>query len=137
MLTAITRAEVIRTMLRHLQRAANPLPLAPACARQATCDWVASAQPSRVDAEATCAQRREVSPRYAVAIPFAIGHLQPSSVARSEAVPQDTAEALPYPILRRLSSTSAGGAAPRAARAMRMAWPLTGTGDAGGDAAVR
>ena len=117
MLTAITRAEVIRTMLRHLQRAADPPPLAPARARQATFDWVAEAQPSRVDSEATCAQRRDVSPSDAVAILFAIGHLQPSSVARPEAVPQDTAEALPYPILRRLSSTSAGGAAPRAARA--------------------
>jgi hypothetical protein len=48
--------------------------------------------------------------------------------------PQGTPEALPYPILRRLSSTSTGGAAPRAARAMRTAWPLTGEdeGDAEG-----
>ena len=87
MLTAITRAEVIRTMLRHLQRAADPPPLAPARARQATFDWVAEAQPSRVDSGATCAQRRDVSPRCAVAIPFDIVPLQPSYVARPEAVP--------------------------------------------------
>ena len=40
---AITQAEVIRTILRHLQLAADPPPMAPARARQATCDWVASA----------------------------------------------------------------------------------------------
>jgi hypothetical protein len=135
MLTAITQAEVIRKMLCHLKRAADPSPIALARARQAPCDWVASAQPSRVDSEATCAQRRDVSPRYAVAIPFAIGHLQPFYVARSEAVPPGHPEALPYSILRRLSSTSAGGAAPRAARAMRTTWPLMG--DAEGDAAGR
>jgi hypothetical protein len=87
MLIAITRAEVIRKMLRHLKRAADPPPMAPARARQAPCDGVASAKPSRVDSGATYAQRREVAPRCAVAIPFAIGHLQPSSVARPEAVP--------------------------------------------------
>jgi hypothetical protein len=40
-LAAITQAEVSRKMLRHLQRAADPPPLAPARARQATFDWVA------------------------------------------------------------------------------------------------
>jgi hypothetical protein len=43
MIAAITQAEVIRTMLRHLQRTADPPPMAPARARQATCDGVASA----------------------------------------------------------------------------------------------
>ena len=39
-LVAITQAEVIRKMLRHLKRAADPPPIAPARARQATFDWV-------------------------------------------------------------------------------------------------
>ena len=34
-------AEVIRKMLCHLKRAADPPPIAPARVRQATCDWVA------------------------------------------------------------------------------------------------
>jgi hypothetical protein len=73
--------------------------------------------PSRVDSGATCAQRRDGSPRCAVAIPFEIGPLQPSYVARPEAVPPGPPEALPYPIRRRLSSTSESGAA------RRSAWP--------------
>jgi hypothetical protein len=40
-MAAITQAEVIQKMLRHLKRAADPPPLAPARARQATFDWVA------------------------------------------------------------------------------------------------
>ena len=40
-IAAITQAEVIRKMLRHLKLAADPPPLAPARARQATFDWVA------------------------------------------------------------------------------------------------
>ena len=40
-IAAITQAEVIRKMLRHLKRAADPPPIAPARARQATFDWVA------------------------------------------------------------------------------------------------
>jgi hypothetical protein len=87
MIAAITQAEVIRKLLRHLKRAADPPPIAPARARQATFDWVASAQPARVDAGATCAQRRGVSPRCACAIPFAIALLQPFHVARLAAVP--------------------------------------------------
>jgi hypothetical protein len=42
-IAAITQAEVIQKMLRHLKRATDPPPLAPARARQATFDWVASA----------------------------------------------------------------------------------------------
>ena len=41
MIAAITQAEVIRKLLRHLKLAADPPPLAPARARQATFDWVA------------------------------------------------------------------------------------------------
>ena len=41
MLAAITQAEVIRKILRHLKRAADPPPLAPAHVRQATFAWVA------------------------------------------------------------------------------------------------
>ena len=41
MIAAITQAEVLRTMLRRLQLAADPPPMAPARARQATFDWVA------------------------------------------------------------------------------------------------
>jgi len=41
LIAAITQAEVIRKMLRHLKLAADPPPLAPARARQATFDWVA------------------------------------------------------------------------------------------------
>jgi hypothetical protein len=37
---AITQAKVIRKILRHLKLAANPPPIAPARARQATFDWV-------------------------------------------------------------------------------------------------
>jgi len=41
LIAAITQAEVLRKMLRHLKLAADPLPIAPARARQATFDWVA------------------------------------------------------------------------------------------------
>ena len=41
MIAAITQAEVIRKMLRHLKLAADPPPLASARARQETFDWVA------------------------------------------------------------------------------------------------
>ena len=41
MTAAITQAEMLRKMLRHLQLAADPPPIAPARARQATFDWVA------------------------------------------------------------------------------------------------
>ena len=40
-IAAITQAEVIRKILRHLKLATDPPPLAPARARQATFDWVA------------------------------------------------------------------------------------------------
>jgi hypothetical protein len=40
-IAAITQAEVIRKILRHLKLAVDPPPLAPARARQATFDWVA------------------------------------------------------------------------------------------------
>ena len=40
-IAAITQAEVIRKMLRHLKLAADSPPLAPARARQATFDWIA------------------------------------------------------------------------------------------------
>ena len=40
-IAAITQVEVIRKILRHLKRAADPPPIAPARARQATFDWVA------------------------------------------------------------------------------------------------
>jgi hypothetical protein len=40
-IAAITQAEVIQKILRHLKRAADPPPIAPARARQATFDWVA------------------------------------------------------------------------------------------------
>ncbi len=40
-IAVITQGEVISKILRHLKRAADPPPIAPARARQATCDWVA------------------------------------------------------------------------------------------------
>jgi Putative transposase len=40
-IAVITQGEVIRKILRHLKRAADPPPIAPARARQAPCDWVA------------------------------------------------------------------------------------------------
>ena len=40
-IAASTPGEVIRKILRHLKRAADPPPIAPARARQATFDWVA------------------------------------------------------------------------------------------------
>jgi hypothetical protein len=40
-ITAITPAEVIKNILRHLNLAAVPSPIAPARSRQATFDWVA------------------------------------------------------------------------------------------------
>ena len=39
----ITQGEVMSTILHHLQLSAAPHPIAPAHARQAPCDWVASA----------------------------------------------------------------------------------------------
>ena len=42
LLAAITQATVIRKILRHLKLAADPPPMAPARARQATFDRVAS-----------------------------------------------------------------------------------------------
>src|SRR5690349_13669467 len=48
-ITAITAAEVIKSILRHLKRhlrlAADSPPIAPARSRQGTFDWVASALP--------------------------------------------------------------------------------------------
>jgi len=41
LIAVMTQGEVIRTILRHLKLAADPPPLAPARARQATFDWVA------------------------------------------------------------------------------------------------
>ena len=38
---AITQGAVIRKILRHLKRAADPPPIAPAHTRQTMCDWVA------------------------------------------------------------------------------------------------
>jgi hypothetical protein len=40
-IAAITQAEVIRKIFRHLKLAADPPPIAPARARQETFDWVA------------------------------------------------------------------------------------------------
>jgi hypothetical protein len=42
LIAVITQGEVIRTILRHLKYAADPPPIAPVCARHASCDWVAS-----------------------------------------------------------------------------------------------
>jgi hypothetical protein len=53
MIAAIIQAEGIRKMLRHLKRAADPPPLAPARARHATFDWVVS--------WVTCVQRSCIS----------------------------------------------------------------------------
>jgi hypothetical protein len=41
LIAVITQGEVIRKILRHLKRAADPPPIAPARTRQAPCDWVA------------------------------------------------------------------------------------------------
>src|SRR5262249_32360731 len=41
MISAITQVEVIRKILRHLKRAVDPPPLAPARSRQEAFDWVA------------------------------------------------------------------------------------------------
>jgi hypothetical protein len=41
LIAVITQGEVIRKILRHLKRAADPPPIAPARPRQAICDWVA------------------------------------------------------------------------------------------------
>ena len=40
-IAVITQGAVISNILRHLKRAADPPPIAPAHARQATFDWVA------------------------------------------------------------------------------------------------
>jgi hypothetical protein len=40
-IAVITQGAVIRKILRHLKRAADPPPIAPARTRQAPCDWVA------------------------------------------------------------------------------------------------
>jgi hypothetical protein len=41
LIAVITQGEVISKILRHLKRAADPPPIAPACSRQVSCDWVA------------------------------------------------------------------------------------------------
>jgi hypothetical protein len=41
LIAVITQGEVIRKILRHLKRAADPPPIAPARSRQAPWDWVA------------------------------------------------------------------------------------------------
>jgi hypothetical protein len=41
LIAVITQGEVISKILRHLKRAADPPPIAPARSRQETCDWVA------------------------------------------------------------------------------------------------
>jgi hypothetical protein len=41
MIAAITQAEVIRTILRHLKLSVDPPPIAPARSRPAAFDWVA------------------------------------------------------------------------------------------------
>jgi putative transposase len=41
LIAVITQGEVIRKILRHLKLSADPPPIAPARARQTTCDWVA------------------------------------------------------------------------------------------------
>jgi Putative transposase len=41
LIAVMTQGKVIRTIRRPLKLAADPPPLAPARARQATCDWVA------------------------------------------------------------------------------------------------
>jgi len=41
LIAVITQGEVIRKILRHLKRAADPPPIAPVRTRQTTCDWVA------------------------------------------------------------------------------------------------
>jgi len=41
LIAVITQGEVIRKILRHLKRAADPPPIAPARTRQTMCDWVA------------------------------------------------------------------------------------------------
>jgi len=56
MIAALTQAEAIRKILRYLKLAADPPLIAPARARQATFDWVAS-----VASGATCVQCRGVA----------------------------------------------------------------------------
>jgi hypothetical protein len=41
LIAVITQGEVIRTILRHLKRAADPPPITPARSRQTSFDWVA------------------------------------------------------------------------------------------------
>src|SRR5262249_15036602 len=41
LIAVITQGAVIRKILRHLKRAADPPPITPARSRQAHCDWVA------------------------------------------------------------------------------------------------
>jgi hypothetical protein len=41
LMAVITQGAVIRKILRHLKRAADPPPIAPAHTRQTMCDWVA------------------------------------------------------------------------------------------------
>ena len=92
--------EVIRKMLRQLKLAANPPPLAPARARHATCDGVASADAvargcvGDVRAATGCRPFLSVCPR--------VGHRR-SQPPCPRPAPQGTAEALPSPIPSRWS----------------------------------
>jgi hypothetical protein len=60
-ITAITQAEVIKNILRHLKLAADPPPITPTRSRQETFDWVASALPWCLASGVTGGQRRYVS----------------------------------------------------------------------------
>ena len=104
---------VITRLLRHGTLASVPPPRALARVRQATFAWVASGTTSRVALGAPCVQRRGAHPSARV----------PSRL-----------QALPSPILRRLSSTSPRRAAQRSAvlRAAQARPPEPGGGGAPG-----
>jgi hypothetical protein len=72
MIAAIPQAEVVRTMLRHLQRTADPPPIAPARGHQATFDWGTSAH------AIACGLRGDGVPRQSVSYVYATSARVPS-----------------------------------------------------------
>ena len=99
MIAAIPQAGVIRTMLRPLTRAAAPPPIAPARSRQAAVAWVASCHNVVRGLGGDVRAVEGYRTPFACAIPCDIA-------------PSSTPNALPSPILRRLSRTSHSRAAP-------------------------
>jgi hypothetical protein len=102
LIAVITQGEVISKILRHLQRSADPPPIAPAHTRQAACDWVASADASAWRLVGPVRAVTGWRIRLRVCPPGWPSTAQPF-------VPQGIPTALSSPSLHRLASTKCAG----------------------------